>query len=53
MIAAGATLSRIAVDNYGMLIGVTILDYSIGIALLASSYVYWQEGAFYTVNPHR
>ena len=53
MIAAGATLSRMAVDNYGMLIGVTILDYSIGVALLASSYVYWQEGAFYTANNQR
>ena len=47
MIALGASLSRMAHNNYAMLIGVTILDYSIAIALLGSSYVYWQQKAFW------
>lgn len=46
MIASGATLSRMAHDNYPFLIGVAVLDLSIAIALLGSSYVFWQQKAF-------
>ncbi len=46
MIATGATLSRLAHDNYYFLIGVAILDFSIAIALLWSSYVFWKLKAF-------
>jgi hypothetical protein len=46
MIILGATLSRLAHGNYGMLIAVAILDYSIGFALLGSSSVYWKQKAF-------
>ncbi len=46
MIATGATLSRLAHDNYYFLIGVAILDFSIAIALLWSGYVFWKQKAF-------
>lgn len=46
MIAAGATLSRLAHGIYPFLIGVAALDLSIAASLLASSYVYWQRRAF-------
>ena len=46
MIATGATLSRMAHDNYPFLIGVAVLDLSIAIALLGSSYIFWQQKAF-------
>ena len=46
MITTGATLSRLAHDNYYFLIGVAILDFSIAIALLWSSYVFWKQKAF-------
>ncbi len=42
MILVGVTLSRLAHNNYPFLIGVAILDFSIGIALLGSSYVFWK-----------
>ena len=45
MISVGVTLSRLAHDNYLFLIGVGILDLSIGIALLGSSYVFWKQKA--------
>jgi hypothetical protein len=45
MITAGATLSRLAHDNYPFLIGVAILDIGIAIALLGSSYVFWKRKA--------
>jgi hypothetical protein len=41
MILTGAYLSRIAQGNYTFLVGVSLLDYSIGFALLFSSYPYW------------
>jgi hypothetical protein len=41
MILTGATLSELAHNNYPFLIGVAILDISIAIALLGSSYVFW------------
>ena len=46
MIFTGATLSRLAHNNYPFLIGVATLDLSIAIALLGSSYVFWQQKAF-------
>ncbi len=46
MISVGVTLSRLAHGNYLFLIGVGILDLSIGVALLGSSYVFWKQKAF-------
>lgn len=46
MILVGATLSRLAHNNYFLLIGVAILDLSIAVALLGSSYVFWKQKAF-------
>jgi hypothetical protein len=46
MIFTGATLSRMAHGNHGFLIGVAILDLSIGTALLVSSYVFWKRRVF-------
>ncbi len=45
MITTGAVLSRIAHGNYPFLLGVAILDLSIGVALLSSSVIYG-EAAF-------
>jgi len=42
MILTGATLSRMAHGNYPFLIGVAIVDFSISVALLGSSYVFWR-----------
>jgi len=46
MIAAGATLSRVAHNNYIFLLSVAILDISIATALIVSSYVFWKQKAF-------
>jgi hypothetical protein len=46
MIAGGAALSRLAHDNFPFLMGVAILDLSIGTALLGSSYVFWKRKLF-------
>ena len=46
MILVGTMLSRLAYNNYAMLISVALLDISIGIALLGSSYVFWKQKAF-------
>lgn len=46
MIASGATLSRLASGHYLFLVGVAILDISIAIALLGSSYIFWKRRAF-------
>jgi len=46
MILTGATLSRAAHGNYILLIAVAILDFSIGVALLGSSYVFWKDRVF-------
>lgn len=46
MITTGATLSRMAHGNHYFLIGVAILDLSIAIALLWSSYIFWKQKAF-------
>lgn len=46
MIAAGATLSRLAHGNYPFLITVSGVDLTVAVSLLGSSYVFWQERAF-------
>ncbi len=46
MITTGTTLSRLAHDNYYFVIGVAILDFSIAIALLWSSNIFWKQKAF-------
>ena len=46
MIMAGATLSRMAHNNYIFLLSVAILDISIATALIGSSYVFWKQKAF-------
>lgn len=46
VIAGGVTLSRLAHGLYPFVIGVATLDLSIAVALLGSSYVYWQRRAF-------
>ncbi len=46
MILAGATLSRLAHNNYPFLIGVGALDLNLATALLGSSYVFWKHKAF-------
>ncbi|MGD8413330.1 MAG: hypothetical protein PVF33_03820 [Candidatus Latescibacterota bacterium] len=43
MIVAGATSSRLAHGNYPALIGVAVLDITIGTALLSSGLVFWKE----------
>jgi hypothetical protein len=46
MIAAGATLSQLAHNDYSFLLSVAVLDLGIATALLGSSYVFWREKAF-------
>ncbi len=46
MIMTGATLSRMAHNNYYFLIGVAILDFSIAVALLWSSNIFWKQKEF-------
>ena len=46
MIVIGATLSRLAHNNYPFLIAVAAVDINIGVALLGSSYVFWTQKAF-------
>jgi hypothetical protein len=46
MILAGATLSRLAHNQYFLLLGVAALDLGIATALLGSSHVFWREKAF-------
>lgn len=41
MITLGAILSRAAHANYPFLLGVAILDFSIAVALIGSSYIFW------------
>jgi len=43
MIATGATLSRMAHGNFPFLIGVAVLDYAIGTALLTSGIIFWRQ----------
>ena len=44
MIVTGETSSRLAHNNYPLLIGVATLDLALASALLLSSYVFWKEG---------
>ena len=46
MITFGATLSRLAHGHYLFLLGVSVLDFSVGGGLMVSSYVFWKERAF-------
>ena len=46
MIATGATLSRLAHNNYAFLIAVAMIDWLVAVSLLGSSYVFWQQKAF-------
>jgi hypothetical protein len=46
MIAAGASLSRLAQGSYPFLIAVATLDLALAIALLGSSIVFWKRKAF-------
>ena len=46
MILAGSTLSRMAHGSYPFLCAVAALDISIGVALLSSGAVFFQERAF-------
>ena len=43
MIAAGATLSRLSQGNYHFLMAVALLDFSVAVGLIGSSYVYWED----------
>jgi hypothetical protein len=45
MILAGATLSRLAHNQYPLLIGVAALDLALAVALLGSNFVFWRERA--------
>ena len=46
MILLGATLSRVSQGNYAWLVGIAMLDISIGTALLVSSWQFWKQGVF-------
>ena len=46
MILVGATLSQMAHNDYPFLIGVALLDFSIGIALLGSASIFWSHKVF-------
>jgi hypothetical protein len=41
MIAAGFTLSRLSHGNYGFLLAVALLDFSVAVGLIGSSTVFW------------
>jgi hypothetical protein len=45
MLMAGATLSRLAHNQYPLLICVEALDLAVAVALLGSSFVFWRERA--------
>ena len=46
MIALGVALSRLAHGDHNLLIAVGVLDLSIAIALLGSSYIFWMRKIF-------
>jgi len=50
MILLSANLYKLASNNYQFLIGIAILDLSIAIALLGSSFVFWKQKAFHSSN---
>ncbi|MBW2369892.1 MAG: hypothetical protein JRH15_18630 [Deltaproteobacteria bacterium] len=43
MIITGVTLSRLAHNHYPLLIGMSILDFSIAVGLIGSGYVFWKH----------
>jgi hypothetical protein len=43
MIITGMALSRLAQNHYFFLTGIAILDVSIAVALLGSSYAFWKQ----------
>ncbi len=43
MIMTGAALSNLAHGKYPFLLGIAALDFTIAVALLGSSYVYWKR----------
>jgi hypothetical protein len=43
MILLGATVSRLAMDNYPALLALVVLDFSIAIALLVSIREFWRQ----------
>ena len=43
MIAAGVALSRMSHGNYPLLLAVALLDLSVAIGLIGSSYVFWER----------
>ena len=43
MVATGATLSRLSQGNYGFLLAVALLDFSVAVGLIGSSYVFWER----------
>ena len=51
MIMLGRYLSQSAEGHYVGLLAMAILEISLGIALLGSSYVFWKEPATETGNP--
>ena len=53
MILTGATLSRLAHDHYLGLHGVALLDLTIGIALLTSSFEFWQPKSGIQLTPQK
>ncbi|MCF6238231.1 MAG: hypothetical protein L3J79_05380 [Candidatus Marinimicrobia bacterium] len=55
MTMLGAFLSRVSQGNHTFLVGVAILDISIGTALLLSSWIFWKQGVFLMVGsaPHK
>jgi len=46
MVILGVSLSRLAQDNYLFLIAVGILELSIAMALIGSSYIFWMRKVF-------
>ena len=50
MILLSANLYKLASNNYQFLNGIAILDLSIAIALLGSSFVFWKQKAFHSSN---
>jgi hypothetical protein len=43
MIVAGAALSRLSYGNYGFLLAVALLDFSVAVGLIGSNYVFWRN----------
>ena len=50
MISFGSILSRVSQGNHAFLVAVGVLDISVGIGLLLSSYCFWKPDAFSSVG---